>query len=274
VTDGDEAGLQALAERIAGQSGLDVGAYKDRCIRRRIAARMRACGAHSYQEYLDVLDRRPEELEKLLDALTINVTKFFRNPETWEWLGLHVLPGLLEAREGRLRAWSAGCASGEEAYTIVMLTARVLTRLGRGGWLDRVRVDATDIDRDCLERARAARYEARAFSEADLEIPRRFCRPLPSGELEVVPELRSLVTVSRLDLTGDAPPTDHYDLICCRNVIIYFDQSTQERLMHLFADALGPGGVLVLGKVETILGRARSRFDLLEPRERIYRKAA
>ena len=274
MSDRDEAGLQALAERIAGQSGLDVGAYKERCIRRRIAARMRACGVHTYGEYLGVLDQRPDELQRLLDALTINVTKFFRNPETWEWLGQHVLPELLEAHEGRLRAWSAGCASGEEAYTIVMLVARVLARRGHGAWLDRVRVDATDIDRDCMERARAGRYESRAFSEADPAIATRYCQPLAGGDLEVLPELRALVSVRRLDLTSDPAPTERYDLICCRNVIIYFDRATQERLMQLFAESLGPGGVLVLGKVETILGQARSRFELLEPRERIYRKAA
>jgi chemotaxis methyl-accepting protein methylase len=274
MTAGEEAGLMALAERIADRSGLDMGAYKDRCLRRRIAARMRACGAGTYAEYLLVLDRRPEELDRLLDALTINVTKFFRNPETWEWLGGRLLPDLLMKREGRLRIWSAGCASGEEPYTLVMLCASVLERLGHPEWLVRVRVDATDIDRASLERAAAARYDPRAFSECEPSIAARFCRRLGDGMLEVLPELRAQVHVSRLDLTAATPPASGYDLICCRNVVIYFDRPTQERLMHLFADALGPDGVLVLGKVETILGGARGRFELLEPRERIYRKAA
>jgi chemotaxis protein methyltransferase CheR len=270
----EDSGLVALAARIAGRSGLDMGAYKDRCLRRRIAARMRACGVRSYSEYVEVLDRRPEELDRLLDALTINVTKFFRNPETWTWVGEQVLPGLLRARDGALRAWSAGCASGEEAYTLAILAASVVERMGRAAWLSRIHIDATDIDRESLERAAAGRYDARAFSESDPAIPARFCRQLGDGQLEVLPEYRSLVTVRRLDLTGGVAPGTGYDLICCRNVIIYFDRRTQERLMHLFADALGPGGILVLGKVETILGRARSRFDLLDPRERIYRKAA
>jgi chemotaxis methyl-accepting protein methylase len=274
MTGADDPGLVALAERIAGRSGLDMGAYKDRCLRRRIAARMRACGAHSYTEYLEVLDQRPEELDRLLDALTINVTKFFRNPETWAWVGEHLLPGLLNAREGALRAWSAGCASGEEAYTLAMLAAIVLERMDRSAWLPRVRIDATDIDRESLERAAAGRYDPRAFSESDPAMPARYCRLAGDGQLEVLPEYRSLVTVRRLDLTGEAPPATGYDLICCRNVLIYFDRPTQERLMHLFADALGPGGILVLGKVETILGHARSRFEMVEPRERIYRKAA
>lgn len=213
-------------------------------------------------------------MDLLLDALTINVTKFFRNRETWEWLGHHILPELFQAESGPIRVWSAGCASGEEAYTLAMLSALVLERLKRPDWLPRLQVDATDIDRESLQRAATGRYAARAFSDADPLMAERFCRPVGAGELEVLPELRSLVTVSRLDLTSEAPPTTSYDLICCRNVIIYFDRVTQARLMHRFADALGPRGVLVLGKVETILGEARSRFELVEPRERIYRKAA
>jgi chemotaxis methyl-accepting protein methylase len=220
-----------------------------------------------------VLDQRPDELDRLLDALTINVTKFFRNPETWSWLEQHLLPNLLASREGVLRAWSAGCASGEEAYTLAILVADVLKRMGHVAWVPRTRIDATDIDRESLERAAAGRYDLRAFSECDPSVPQRFCRAQNDGTVEILPELRSLVTVRRLDLTGEAPPAEAYDLICCRNVVIYFDRATQERLMHLFADALAPGGILVLGKVETILGPARTRFDLVEPRERIYRKA-
>jgi chemotaxis methyl-accepting protein methylase len=270
----EDRGLAALAERIAGRSGLDMGAYKDRCLRRRIATRMRACGVKDYEDYVRFLDQRPEELELLLDALTINVTKFFRNPETWAWLGAHLLPGLLSARAGRLRVWSAGCASGEEPYTVLMLVAMVLERLGHPGWLERCHVDATDIDRASLERARIGRYDLRAFSEADPAVPARFCTPVENGEVEVLPALRAQVEVRRLDLTCESPPAGQYDLIFCRNVVIYFDRSTQDRLMHLFADALAPDGILVLGKVETILGAARSRFELVEPRERIYRKAA
>ena len=270
----DDPGFAALAERIVGRSGLDVAAYKDRCLRRRIASRMRACGARSYEDYVAFIDRQPEELERLLDALTINVTKFFRNPETWEWLGRHVLPDLLEDREGRVRAWSAGCASGEEPYTLVMLVDLVLERLGRTAWLNRLRVDATDIDRASLERARAARYHVRAFSEAAPEIARRYCLPVDEEHLDVRPDIRARVDISRFDLTGEERPEATYDLVVCRNVVIYFDREIQERLMNRFADALVPGGVLVLGKVETIMGTARTRFELLEPRERIYRKAA
>jgi chemotaxis methyl-accepting protein methylase len=270
----EEPGFRALAQRIAGRSGLDVSVYKDRCLKRRIASRMRACGVGSYLEYLDTLDQRPEELDRLLDALTINVTKFFRNPETWAWLEAEVLPGLLAERQGRIRMWSAGCASGEEPYTLAMLAARVLERMGRNDWLSRVQIDATDVDRESLERTRAGCYGPRAFDEADPGVVARFTLPVAGDQRQVLPALRERVTVQRLDLTRESALSPPYDLICCRNVVIYFDRETQDRLMLGFADALAPGGYLVLGKVESILGTARVRFEVVETRERIYRRAA
>ncbi len=252
---------------------MEVSAYKDRCLRRRIAVRMRACGVQTYDAYLDVLDREPAEFQRLLDALTINVTKFFRNRDTWEFLATQVLPDLLRAREGRIRVWSAGCSSGEEPHTLVILLAQVLERIGRLSWLDRVRVDATDIDRVSLDRARAGRYALRAFEEADPEVVRRYCERVDDDTVEVRAEFRARIQVLRHDLLRD-PPLASYDLICCRNVVIYFDRDTQERLMDRFTDALQSHGFLVLGKVETIFGPARRRLDLIEPRERIYRRVA
>ncbi len=272
MTAGDDQGFAALASRIAGEAGLDVGAYKDRCLRRRIAVRMRACGVHTYHDYLNVLDQTPGEFERLLDALTINVTKFFRNRETWDTLAAEVLPGLVKAREGRIRAWSAGCSSGEEPYTIVILMAQVLEKLGRAGWLDRLRVDATDFDKASLETARSARYSLRTFSEAPSEVPRRFCTPVDSETVEIRPEIRAQVEFRRHDLLRDPPVTQGYDLIFCRNVVIYFDRETQEKLMLRFTEALASGGYLILGKVETIFGPARDRLSLIDPRERIYRR--
>ncbi len=270
----EDPGFAALASRIAGEAGLDVGAYKDRCLRRRIAVRMRACGVHTYHEYLGVLDRTPGEFERLLDALTINVTKFFRNRETWDTLAVNVLPGLIKSRDGRVRAWSAGCSSGEEPYTIVMLFAMVLEKAGRIGWLERIRVDATDFDKASLEAARTARYPLKAFSEAPSDAPRRFCTALDAENVEVRPEIRAQVEFRRHDLLRDPPVTQGYDLIFCRNVVIYFDRETQEKLMSRFTDALAADGYLVLGKVETIFGPARDRLNLIDPRERIYRRVA
>lgn len=265
----DERAFRALTQKITGARGLACGSYKDRCLRRRIAVRMRARGVHTYDEYARVLDADQHEYDLLLDALTINVTKFFRNLETWQALARR-LDGLWAARRGQVRAWSAGCASGEEPYTLAVALAEAARRVEQESLLARARVDATDIDRTSLERTRTPEFPETSFSEMPPELARRYFSP--AAPRRPVPALQRLVRVLKHDLTSEPPPDPPYDLIVCRNVVIYFDRPMQERLFASFADSLAPGGFLVLGKVETLFGPARNRLVLEEPRERIYRK--
>jgi chemotaxis methyl-accepting protein methylase len=226
---------------------------------------------HTYDAYLEVLDEEPAELERLHAALTINVTRFFRNPEVWVALA-PTLPALFE-RPGEVRCWSAGCASGEEAHTLAILLAEAAEGLGRPEWLDRVQIDATDIDRESLERTRAGRYREAALVETPETVVRRWFGT--DGDAMVVDAaLRARVMVRAHDLTGDPMPVARYDLVTCRNVVIYFDRAMQERLFTAMHDALRPGGYLVLGKVETLVGEARERLELVDIRERIYRRPA
>jgi chemotaxis methyl-accepting protein methylase len=217
---------------------------------------MRARGVHTYEDYGAILDRDAHEYQELLDALTINVTKFFRNVETWNALRPY-LDALARSRPS-FRVWSAGCASGEEPYTIAV----VLAEAGAQGL-----IDATDVDRLSLERTRQAKYPDAAFSEMPANLRRRYFRD--GQPLEPV---RELVRVRAHDLMREPPPNPPYDLIVCRNVVIYFERKAQERLFQVFVDALAPGGVLLLGKVETLFGPARERLTLVDPRERIYVK--
>lgn len=263
MTDLDEPGFEQLSRRILQVSGFATAAYKPRVLRRRIAVRMRANNVHTYEEYLAILDRTPEEYQKLADALTINVTKFFRNPELWARLRELVIPELWKIPQRPIMVWSAGCSSGEEPYTLAMLFAS--TR----GPLDRIRIDATDIDRVCLERAQAGSYPQSSFSETPAEIVEAYTTPL-AEQRQVIASLRAIVSVNRLDLTRERPRNPPYDMIVCRNVLIYFDRLMQERLFTLFADSLRPGGFLVLGKVETIMGPTKERLEMVDPRERIY----
>ena len=267
----DARAFQALTQKISRARGVACGSYKDRCLRRRIAVRMRARGVHTYDDYSRVLDTDPHEYDLLLDALTINVTKCFRNLETWQALAPR-LAALWTERHGHVRAWSAGCASGEEPYTLAVALAEAARQLGQESLLEHARVDATDIDRASLERTRAPAFPDAAFSEMPPDLVRRYFtveaphRPLPA--------LQRIVRVHKHDLTTQPPPAPPYDLIVCRNVVIYFDRPLQERLFETFADALTAGGILVLGKVETLFGPARQRLVLEEPRERIYRRPA
>jgi chemotaxis protein methyltransferase CheR len=268
----DDPGYAALARRISG-AGFAVEAYKDKCVRRRIAVRMRACGVHTYADYQRLLDRNPTEFERLRDALTINVTRFYRNAETWNLLRRDLIPRLCAPASGEIRVWSAGCASGEEAYTIAILAAEHLERTGRAGELDRLVVDATDVDRLSLERAMAARYRPDNLTEMPPELIARYLEPA-GPELQVIARVRARVFVRRVDLSSAPPPRRDYHMVVCRNVLIYFDRPMQERLFQIFTDSLAPGGYLVLGKVETLVGAGRDRLVLVDPRERVYRRPA
>ena len=146
--------------------------------------------------------------------------------------------------------------------------------LARRQWLNRVTIDATDIDRQCMALAEAARYRPTVFEEAPDHFREEYCVPV-DDEYQVIPQLRSLVQVRHVDLMRDPPLTSEYDLVVCRNVVIYFDRPTQEQLYQTFADVLPEEkGVLVLGKVETLFGPVQKQFTLLDVRERIYRRCA
>ena len=270
----EERAFRALTEKISRARGVCCEAYKSRCLKRRLAVRMRARGVHTFDDYSRVLDGDPREYDQLLDALTINVTKFFRNAETWTALSPY-LEDRWRTHEGGLRVWSAGCASGEEPYTIAIVLAEMARRTDTLGWLPRARVLATDVDRESLERAQAARYPASAFSEMPADLQRRYLEPAAEdGTRAPLETVRRIVAVQRHDLTIGRPPGGPFDLVVCRNVVIYFDRPTQERLFQQFAAALQPEGLLVLGKVETLLGPARDQLRLEDPRERIYRRPA
>lgn len=269
----DDAAFAALTRKISREAGLSLDAYKDKCLRRRIAVRMRACGVHTFADYQTVLDGSPAEYELLKDAITINVTRFYRNADTWDLLRRGLLQEVCESDGGEVRAWSAGCASGEEPYTLAILMADHFDRQRRPDRLSRVTVDATDIDRECLELAREGRYRQEALEEFPPELVDRYFEADGKAR-RVIERVRRRVMVRSLDLSREAPPRNNYQVILCRNVVIYFGRATQERLFLAFAEALAPGGILVLGKVETLFGPARDRLTLLDPRERVYRRIA
>lgn len=263
----DERAFLALTQKISRMRGVSCESYKDKCLKRRLAVRMRARGVHTYDDYSRLLDDDAHEYEQLLDALTINVTKFYRNAETWNALRPH-LAALWRSRRGRLRIWSAGCASGEEPYTVAVLLAET----AGGDRLEHAFIDATDVDRASLERTRQASYPESAFTEMPAELKRRYFTA--ASPRQPVSSVRALVHVLAHDLMREPPPHAPYELVVCRNVVIYFERQAQERLFQVFVDALAPGGVLLLGKVETLFGAARDRLTLVDPRERIYTKPA
>jgi chemotaxis methyl-accepting protein methylase/Tfp pilus assembly protein PilF len=278
--DDDADGFAALLAQVEREHGFRVGSYKQRCLRRRVAVRMRATGAHTYAEYAGALAADAQEYERLLDVLTINVTRVFRDWEAWAALDALVLGPLVDA--GRpVRGWSAGCASGEEAYSLAaLLHARAARTADPDAALARIGVLGTDVDRASLVAAAAGAYGPSAFDDAPPELSTRYFPPgaaqaTPRGVAvaHAAPELRALTTFVRHDLLREPAPDGPWDLIACRNVVIYFDRESQEALFERFHAALAPGGVLFLGRIETLLGRIRTLFVPLDARRRIFRRA-
>jgi chemotaxis methyl-accepting protein methylase len=265
----DDAGFAALTEKIARERAFGCSSYKEKCLRRRIAVRMRARGVHRFADYAALLDRDAVEYERLLDTLTINVTKLFRNWSTFDVLARTAIPILWDGSARPICGWSAGCSSGEEPYSLAILFHRHAAERGETVDASRVQILASDIDRASLDAARVGQYADGAFADTPADLRRRYFSVRPP--FEIAPEIRPLVTFERRDLIVDPPPSGMH-LIACRNVLIYFDRTTQESLFRRFHEALVPGGFLVLGKVETLLGPTRSLFTAVDPRERIFRR--
>ena len=264
--------FEELTQKISRDRGFACAAYKEKCLRRRIAVRMRARGVHTYADYARILDRDDAEYDRLLDALTINVTKLFRNWSMYEVLAGVVVPTLWKIDTGSLHVWSAGCSSGEEPYSLAVLFHRYAATHNHLARASRIDVLGTDIDRASLAAAERGAFAEGAFEETPPELRERYFTPTPP--FTIVPEIRRLVHFERRDLLEELPKASGgFQLISCRNVLIYFDRETQERLLMRFHEALAPGGYLVLGKVETLLGPVRSRFTSLDARERIFRRA-
>ncbi|MBC7671658.1 MAG: protein-glutamate O-methyltransferase CheR [Polaromonas sp.] len=270
MSDPVDAAFNALTQKIARDKGFGCASYKEKCLRRRIAVRMRARGVHTYGDYSRVLDTDATEYERLLDALTINVTKLFRNWETYAVIADRVIPALWSSENTPIKVWSAGCSSGEEPYSLAALFHRHAESAGQlDGLPRRVSVLGSDIDVRCLAAAENGTFEEGDFADTPTALRQRYFAP--TAPFTIVPDVRRLVRFERRDLLAEAPPPGPHHLIVCRNVLIYFDRDTQERLFEKFHSALAPDGFLVLGKVETILGEARTRFVAVEGRERVFR---
>ena len=270
MSDPVDAAFDALTQKIARDKGFGCASYKEKCLRRRIAVRMRARGVHTYGDYARVLDTDAAEYERLLDALTINVTKLFRNWETYAVIADRVIPALWSSDNAQIKVWSAGCSSGEEPYSLAALFHRHAESIGQlDGLSRRVSVLGSDIDVRCLAAAEKGTFEEGDFADTPTALRQRYFAP--TAPFTIVPDVRRLVRFERRDLLAEAPPPGPHHLIVCRNVLIYFDRDTQERLFEKFHAALAPDGFLVLGKVETLLGEARSRFVAVEGRERVFR---
>jgi chemotaxis protein methyltransferase CheR len=252
-----------FCEAIRRITGIDLTQYKRPQMERRIRSLAERRGHFDLSAYLATLSADAERLEEFLDRVTINVSQLWRNPEQFARLSDQILPELAET--GRLRCWSAGCSYGAEAYTVAALCKSAAPTA-------RIEVDGHDIDARMIERARAGRFsDADARSAPPAALERWFVR-LRSGEWEARPELKLLTRFSTGDLLHDRFPAAHYDLVLCRNVVIYFTEDVRDALHARLAAAVRPGGYLMIGSTERVTEPAAMGLRLAFPF--IYRKAA
>jgi two-component system CheB/CheR fusion protein len=262
--------FESLLEFLKSSRSFDFTGYKRSTLMRRVQKRMQALEMETFDTYRDYLEVHPEEYEALFNTILINVTSFFRDAEAWRTLADEFIPALLARKgpEAPIRVWSAGCASGQETYTLVMLLAEAL---GPEAFRERVKVYSTDWDDEALALARHATYTDEQTSELPAGFRDRYFEQ--SGGLWTFrPDLRRQVIFGRHDLVQDAP-ISHLDLLTCRNVLMYFNTEVQQRILARFHFALGPDGVLFLGKAEMM----RSASNLFAPanlQARVFRKAA
>jgi two-component system CheB/CheR fusion protein len=249
----------------------DFTGYKRASLMRRVQHQMRQSGVDSFEEYHDYLQVHPDEFTALFNTILINVTGFFRDEDAWEYMREGVLPELLdEIGTGPIRVWSAGCASGQEAYSLAM---ELTERLGQDAFRAQVKIYATDVDEEALAIARQATYSERELGGLPEGYRERYFEPVANSSRYLFrKELRRSVIFGRNDLVQDAP-ISRIDLLACRNTLMYFNAETQSRIVSRLGFALRPSGVLFLGKAEMLLNHAAT-FEPLDLKRRFFRNAA
>lgn len=268
MTENDENRVfEALLEFLKQSRGFDFTGYKRSSLQRRVRKQMQAHNLENFGDYLDYLQVHPEEFLPLFNTILINVTGFFRDAPAWQYLQELAIPLLLDdkAKNRPIRVWSAGCASGEEAYTLAMILTQAL---GIEKFRQRVKIYATDVDEDALNQARHASYSAKNIESVSEELRERFFERTGTRYI-FRPDLRRAVIFGRHDLVQDAP-ISRLDLLVCRNTLMYFNAETQAKILDRFHFALNNTGILFLGKAEMLLTHV-NLFTPASLQHRIFR---
>jgi two-component system, chemotaxis family, CheB/CheR fusion protein len=253
----DDQYFEQILQHLQQTRGFDFTAYKRPSLIRRIVRRMQTIGAPTFEAYYDHLQLHQEEFAALFNAILINVTGFFRDPDVWQYLREDALPRILDARgDDTFRVWSAGCASGQEAYSILMLLAQIL---GPDAIREKVKIYATDVDEEALNEARLATYSAKQVEGVPPDLLEMYF-DRDNTTYSFKRELRRSVIFGRHDLVQDAP-ISRVDLLLCRNTLMYFNAEAQERILARFFFSLNPAGHILLGRAEMLF----SHSDMFTP---------
>ncbi|MEP6573214.1 MAG: CheR family methyltransferase [Gemmatimonadota bacterium] len=260
--------FESLLDYLKVSRGFDFTAYKRSSLVRRVDKRMQEIRLSKYEEYGDYLEVHPEEFTLLFNTILINVTSFFRNPDAWRVVAEAVIPRILESKSGHepIRIWSAGCASGQEAYSIAMQLAEAI---GIEEFQRRVKIYATDADEEALQQARQATYSARELETVPPPMVKKYFEQR-DARFSFLKDLRRMVIYGRHDLISDAP-ISRIDMVTCRNTLMYLNAETQARVLSRFHFALNDGGFLMLGQAETLLSHLTT-FTPVDLKRRVFMK--
>lgn len=261
----------ALKNTIFQKTSLDCNQYKDPYLQRRFGVRMRVHGLQKYSDYSSLICSNKDECEELMKDLTINVTQFFRDTSVFKAIEDELFPLMIYRKviknTPRIRMWSAGCSSGEEPYSIAIILRELL---GEEYDSFTISIVGSDIDEECLMAAREGRYMPRQV----VNVPKPYLEKYFNfdGQMyQVCPEILDMVDFKNVDLFSSTAGTG-YDVILCRNVVIYFTKDMQERLYMKFYKALNPDGYFIMGNTETLVGEATRHLTSIKSRERVYQK--
>jgi chemotaxis protein methyltransferase CheR len=259
--------LQQIERIMLQRVGKDLRQFKKPFLNRRITARIRAVGVVDGSEYAKLLESDSNEPSLLFKSFSINVTEFYRDAFVWNCLSSQIIPQILQNNGPlSLKVWSAGCASGEEPYSLAILLKEAM-----GSKSLKFNIVATDINTEALQRAKKAQYTSANLKNLSPELVAKYFSKVSGNTYEVSDQIKQLVTFEQGDILSFQ--IDRANLITCRNVLIYYDKPTQELIFKKFHKTLTKNSYLVIGQDETMMGvEAAKLFSCILPRERIYTK--
>ncbi len=235
-------------------TNIDLNYYKEKQMRRRIDTLAKKNKADSYEQYIQILKNDKVLFEQFVNFLTINVSEFYRNPDQWKLLDESVIPKLIKEQGRTLKIWSAACSTGDEPYSLAMAFSKHLP-------LSNIRILATDIDKKVLQQAQVGLYNEKSIASVPEEFKRKYFQKV-GNSYQVSDELKRCITFKEHNLLRDEYPKD-YDLILCRNVVIYFTDEAKDEIYRKFYQSLKKKGVLFIGSTEQISGYKEIGFSRL-----------
>lgn len=224
---------------------IDLNAYKERQMKRRIDSLIAKHGFSGYKDYINELNKKGDKFEAFINYLTINVSEFWRNPEQWVVLEKEIIPFLMQKSGKKLKIWSAACSTGDEPYSLVMLLSKFMP-------LSNIKIIATDLDKQVLEKAQAGLYNQKSIAGLPEEYVKKYFTKVGLSNFQISPEVKKRVEFRQHNLLKDSYPGD-MDLIVCRNVLIYFTEEAKESVYRKFNSALRKEGCLFVGSTEQIM---------------------